>query len=442
MCVAALALAAASEAAATGYSPHSFFSQNWTHDGTALVYQAHAPEHGIQRVTLDGHVSTLLQGLGPPARVSALGELAYVATGDARSPRGALTVRSAAGVSRVVAHAFQYGGLAWSPDGGAIAFQAASGRLAVIRADGSGLRELSSRGNDPAWSPDGTRVVFSRGSETAVVDVTSGATHAVGPTTIGAQGVHTVYAYPSAVWSPDSNRLAIQLGDGVHIVRSDGSGQQALIRGAYHPSWSPDGSELALLRDDDIVAAAADGSSERTVIASAMTEMTPTWSPDGRWIAYTNRNTTPPGQAYQRGHAADVFVIRPDGTGRRSLTGGCGVRPDTPLTWLCVVNGSWSVPLADAPSPTVRITTRRHPRAIVVPVHLTDGKSYVYGARVTVSQIAGPRVRVTSMTRKAPSLLSDTGGRAAFRFLKPRGHGTVSLRVVAAGQARVVKIRV
>jgi hypothetical protein len=59
-----------------------------------------------------------------------------------------------------------------------------------------------------------------------------------------------------------------------------------------------------------------------------------------------------------------------------------------------------------------------------------------------VRQLSGPRVRVTTTTGKPPSLLSDTGGRAAFRFLKPRSHGTVTLRVVAAGQARIVKVRV
>jgi Tol biopolymer transport system component len=433
----ALVLVAAAQAGA-GSSLKSFQYPNWMPDGT-LVYQAHEPWPEIQRVTLDGESSTLFAGTEGLARVSVRGELAFISA----TAQTSLTVRDASGRSRVLARARPLSrGVSWSPDGRAIAFQTVRGHLATIGADGTGLHEFPFAGNDPVWSPDGTRIAFSRAAKTAVVDVKSGVAHTVGPTLVSADGRHGEFVYPTAAWSPNSARLAIQLSDGVHIVRSDGSGIAALIKGAYSPSWSPDGSELALIRGDDIVVATAAGSSERVLVASAMEETTPTWSPDGRWIAYTNRNATPPGQAYQQGHAADVFVIHPEGTGRRSLTGGCGVGPETPLTWLCVVNGSWAVPLTDVPSPTVTITPLHYPRAVRIPIHVTDGSRYVYGARVTVRQLSGLHVRITSTFGKPPSLLSDTGGRAAFRFLKPRKHGKLTFRVVAAGQARLLTLRV
>ena len=54
---------------------------------------------------------------------------------------------------------------AWSPDGAQIAFTR-NGRVAVMDADGSGLRELTDAGGErefrPRWDPDGSRILFTR----------------------------------------------------------------------------------------------------------------------------------------------------------------------------------------------------------------------------------------------------------------------------------------
>jgi hypothetical protein len=396
----------------------------------------------VQRVALDGRAERLAE-IETPAHLSAGGELAYVARGSIVTFVGALTVRDAAGRSRVVAQAVEHAGLAWSPSGDRIAFRAPNGRLAVVGRDGTGRRELAHSGSDPAWSPNGRLLAYAHARETSVVDLESGASRAVGPAAwLSYTGAAAVFERPNAVWSPDSSRLALFSNPDVHVVRADGTGGALRIPNALFPSWSPDGEELAVELNDDIVVVAADGSRRRTVTASAMREGRPAWSPDGAWIAYTNTNHTPPGQAFQAGHASDVHLVRPDGSGRRSVTGGCGMSPGTPLDWLCVVNGRWSIPISAARSPRVSIHTQRFPRAIKIPVHVADGTRYVYGARVTVAQVSGPRVRVTTMWKKPPSLLSDTGGRAAFRFLKPSRHGTVVLRVGAAGKTRLLRIRV
>jgi TolB protein len=47
----------------------------------------------------------------------------------------------------------------WSPDGRRIVFNTASGYVATVRADGSGLRRLR-RGSEPAFSPDGRKIVY------------------------------------------------------------------------------------------------------------------------------------------------------------------------------------------------------------------------------------------------------------------------------------------
>jgi TolB protein len=67
----------------------------------------------------------------------------------------------------------------WSPDGKRIAFALGTDclsphEIAVIQADGKGLRELTPRRStrvysSPAWSPDGKKLVFSSGPETGAI---------------------------------------------------------------------------------------------------------------------------------------------------------------------------------------------------------------------------------------------------------------------------------
>ena len=96
--------------------------------------------------------------------------------------------------------------------------------------------------------------------------------------------------------SPDGARVAFEVyGGNLFTMRLDGSGLVDLGPGA-RPTWSPDGRWVAFMvtADDghditssDLVAARADGSSRVALTQSPdRLEMNPSWSPDGRALAF------------------------------------------------------------------------------------------------------------------------------------------------------------
>ncbi len=92
--------------------------------------------------------------------------------------------------------------------------------------------------------------------------------------------------------------------------------------GCWYPSADPDGTRAAFICDrggvPQLWAGPVDGEHVRLLDASPDPVKEVSWSPDGRWIAYT---TAPGGGEHTR-----VLCVRPDGTGRRLLA---GADPDT-----------------------------------------------------------------------------------------------------------------
>ncbi|HET9381806.1 MAG TPA: prolyl oligopeptidase family serine peptidase [Streptomyces sp.] len=87
--------------------------------------------------------------------------------------------------------------------------------------------------------------------------------------------------------------------------------------GCWYPSADPSGTRVAFICDrggvPQLWAGAVDGDEVRLLDADPDPVREVSWSPDGRWIAYT---TAPGGGEHLR-----VLCVRPDGTGRHVLAG-------------------------------------------------------------------------------------------------------------------------
>ncbi|MCA9958284.1 MAG: PD40 domain-containing protein [Anaerolineales bacterium] len=169
----------------------------------------------------------------------------------------------------------------------------------VMNADGSEQTSLTQNSTDdvnPAWSPDSNRIVFQayRNGQPEIYVMNADGSNPVRLTNdSGYDG------YP--VWSPDGSKIAFVSNRSglyrIHVMNADGSDVVSLSSQSYslYPTWSPDGSKIAYSADSngdgwlELWMMNADGSGQQLLqIPGSQTDYwAGSWSPDGRYIAYT-----------------------------------------------------------------------------------------------------------------------------------------------------------
>ena len=220
--------------------------------------------------------------------------------------------------------AFGVAKMAVSRDGGVVVY-AAPARTTIMQVTRTGLEtplDFGPRGFQfLRMARDGKRLAFADEVGVWVADLARGSTAHV-PT--------GQFIYGNMDWNPDGSRLVFSSQNTLITTASDGTGDQQEIGKILPvrklgPSWSPDGKFIAYAAyfgatNSDIYVEAVDGSSPpKPFIVTPAYDAGAQFSPDGRFIAYTSAETG----------RLEVYVTPFPGPGPRStvsVNGGTQVR--------------------------------------------------------------------------------------------------------------------
>jgi TolB protein len=227
--------------------------------------------------------------------------------------------------------------MSWSPNGRSIAFYRQfrrsgicgplrlAGDFYVMNADGSGIRRLTRHGQthywSAVWSPDSRRIAIVSCHRGGDPEIYALAADGSGTRRLTRQ---TGWDVPFG-WSHDGRSLLVTGGgpdsSDIYLMSADGRRRRNLTRSPENEfggaRWSPDQRRIVFLPrgrgfagHGAIHVMNADGSNQRNLNTASDPNFVPTWSPDGRELAFAGPGGFP------------VYVMNADGSRKRHLTRG------------------------------------------------------------------------------------------------------------------------
>jgi tetratricopeptide (TPR) repeat protein len=202
----------------------------------------------------------------------------------------------------------------------------ASHQLGIVSSEGNVVNaDLHRWAAAPAWSGDGQRVAFygeqgisqlggiyAQGSGIWLVEVESG----------DLELLFAIDHIRNMAWSPDGTRLAFEVGPPgdithqIYVIEAS-SGRELSRFAGEQPAWSPNGLELVIkscLPECGLWRVGLDGGGGR-LISRDSTDSYPTWSPKGKYIAFTSRARTGDWELYRLELSTEELVRLTDRPG-------------------------------------------------------------------------------------------------------------------------------
>jgi dipeptidyl aminopeptidase/acylaminoacyl peptidase len=352
-----------------------------------------------------------------------------------------------------------------SPDGRLVAFTVTRmdeeaddyrSTIWVVPADGATppRRFTGGSGKDsaPCWSPDGARLAFlsDRGGGEAqiyLIDITGGEAHQLTALPQGAG---------APVWSPDGTRL-------VTVVRTGGEDDGSRKDQSKTPparlittlKYRANGEGFTYDRRRHLFVVDAVTGETRQLTDGDWDDTQPTWSPDGRCIAFVSARH----HDRDYDHAEDLFVVDAAGSEPVQLTPGSGAcarpawSPDgQAIAYLGYADAEdaprnsrlWLVPAAGGTPRCLTMGLDRHLEIAdtAAPIWGSDGSALIVGAqdRGTVGviqvQVADGMVTPLVSGRRSVTSYSVAGTAVAFTASEPHRPAEVYVRT-ALGESQV-----